>query len=251
MSNDTALAYGEAFAQFYDRRFSDYAEKAAPVLLKYFSSLPTSRTHPHVLDLGCGTGQLALRFLEAGYSFLGLDYSPHMLLLAERRCWNYVASHKARFLEADMSRFHLGGPFGMVVSTYNSINHLERDEKLKSCLSSVLSSLAPEGTFLFDFHTERGLEEWVKPESAEWEEGKVAISGSYDPEKGSAVMRIKGSWGGRDFEETVTNRTLSLNRLAGFVKEAGFGQVVFVGMEDLNRPLKDPEQEPRVVVLAR
>lgn len=250
MSLDPVLAYGQAFALFYERFFGDYAEKAAPRLLNFYASQPVSRTHPHVLDLGCGTGQLALRFLEAGYSFLGLDLSPHMLFLAEKRCWNYVATHKVRFLEADMSHFRLGGPFGMVVSTYNSINHLEDERKLKGCFDSTRNCLAPGGVFLFDFHTEIGLREWTKPERGEWEEGRVEVRGDFDPHARKASMRLEGNWAGQDFCETITNRTLPLEELRQLLNGSGFARVVFAGLDDLHQPLKEPESEPRVVVLA-
>jgi predicted TPR repeat methyltransferase len=84
--------YGEVFAKFYDRYFCGYVESAAPVLLRFMSSQSVSGKNPRVLDLGCGTGRLALRFLEAGYPITGLDLSSPMLALAMARCARYLVT---------------------------------------------------------------------------------------------------------------------------------------------------------------
>src|SRR5258708_2484685 len=140
--------YGEIFAKFYDRHFGDYAEKTAPLLLRFFASRYTVASGlPHV-DLGCGSGRLALKFLEAGYSFVGLDQSPHMLDLAENRCWHYVAARQGRFLQEDISHFQIGDAFGMALSTYNTLNHLDSEEKLRGCFRSLRRCLAEGGCFV-------------------------------------------------------------------------------------------------------
>src|ERR1700690_3738889 len=99
--------YDETFAKFYDRYFGDYAEKASPVLLRFFASKPEAGIYPRVLDLGCGTGRLSLHFLEAGYAVTGLDLSPHMMAIAEARCGRHRVSGRAQFLPADISGFRL------------------------------------------------------------------------------------------------------------------------------------------------
>jgi SAM-dependent methyltransferase len=243
--------YGETFAGFYDRRFGGYADQAAPLLLRFFSSQPVSKENLKILDLGCGTGRLAERFLESGYVVTGLDLSPAMIALAENRCRRHVAAGKARFLKADIASFHLEESFGLVLSTYNSMNHLDSVEKLKDCFRSAVKCLAPEGWLLFDYHTLGGLREWEASESAQWEGGWVETQGSFDEARGRAVMRLKGSDGQRPFEETVQNQAFPLDRLAALLREGGFGRVEFSTMIDLGTPLQEPEKEPRVVVLAR
>jgi len=243
--------YGEDFSKFYDRFFGDYAEKAAPVLLRFFASKADATQNSRVLDLGCGTGRLALRFLEAGYEVTGLDLSTDMLTLAETRCAKYRIAGKADFIRGDISDFELEGPFAIVLSTYNSMNHLDRKEKLSRCFASVKKCLAQDGLFLFDYHTAKGLGEWVYSESTRWEEGYVEATGSFNEDAGKAVMRLKGEYQGRSLDESLDNYTFPLERLSGWLKEAGFTQVTFTGMEDLKEPLVDPEGQKRIVVIAR
>jgi SAM-dependent methyltransferase len=242
--------YGEVFAEFYDRHFSRYAEKAAPYLLRFFSSFPDEIKQLPVLDLGCGTGRLAFRFLEAGYFFVGLDQSPHMLVLAENRCWRYVAGHQGRFLQEDISRFQLGSSFGMAVSTYNVLNHLESEEKLRGCFRSVRRCLAEGGRFAFDFHTLEGLRAWAAAESVQWEGERIECKGEFDRKKGMASMQLKGEMEGRSFEERIINCTYPLEEVSKWLEEEGFEQTCFRRIDDLGKPLPDPERENRVVVVA-
>ena len=43
------------------------------------------KTKGTVLDLGCGTGEFILRFLEDGFSVVGVDLSEKMLEVAEKK----------------------------------------------------------------------------------------------------------------------------------------------------------------------
>ena len=242
--------YGEDFAKFYDRFFGDYAEKAAPVLLRFFASKAAATLTPRVLDLGCGTGRLALRFLEAGYEVVGLDLSGDMLALAETRCAKYWIGGKGRFVLGDISGFDLEGPFGLIFSTYNSMNHLDTKEKLTGCFASVGKCLVKDGYFLFDYHTAKGLREWAYAESTQWEEGHVEATGTFEETTGKAVMRLKGDFQGCSLDESLSNHTFPLEKIGEWLKETGFGRVTFAGMEDLESPMADPEGQKRIVVIA-
>jgi SAM-dependent methyltransferase len=246
----TMNLYGEVFAEFYDRHFSQHAEKTAPFLLKFFASFSPAITRLPVLDLGCGTGRLALRFLEAGHSCVGLDQSPFMLFLAENRCWRYVAGRQGRFLQEDISRFQIGGSFGMALSTYNVLNHLESEEKLRGCFRSVRRCLAKGGRLTFDFHTLEGLQEWASAESAQWEGERVECEGEFDRGRRKASMRLRGEVGGRTFEERIMNYAYPLERVARWLGEEGFKKADFYRIDELEKPLPDPEREKRVVVVA-
>ncbi|MFF5624608.1 class I SAM-dependent DNA methyltransferase [Microbacterium sp. NPDC012755] len=76
MSRDQGtLAYDDSFARAYDDIFSDMAENAAPVdfLAACFEGVEV------LLELGVGTGRIALPLAGRGYRIIGVDDSGAML----------------------------------------------------------------------------------------------------------------------------------------------------------------------------
>lgn len=102
-----------------------------------------------VLDLGCGTGEpIARYFIEHGYVLTGLDIAPSML----RRCRARFPDH--RWLEGDMRRLELDGPFDAVVA-WDSMFHLTADEQRK-LIPRIASLCSDNGLFMFTSGTELG-----------------------------------------------------------------------------------------------
>ncbi|NIN99288.1 MAG: methyltransferase domain-containing protein, partial [Anaerolineae bacterium] len=95
------------------------------------------------LDVCCGTGQLAIYFLERGYKVVGIDLSENMLRYAQESAAQYIGRGQARFLQADAADFTLDERFGLVVSTFDSLNHLPDENALRSCFQSVYAVLVP------------------------------------------------------------------------------------------------------------
>ena len=73
-------AYGQAFAEVYNKRWAFFSQSIAPKLEKLFAQSEaggnSSRT---LIDICCGTGQLAAYFLDRDYRVWGVDLSPHMI----------------------------------------------------------------------------------------------------------------------------------------------------------------------------
>ena len=62
----------------------------------FYDSILKRNRFNKILEIGCGTGMLACRFLEQGYDYLGLDLFNEMLDIARRE----VKSE--RFIQCDM-----------------------------------------------------------------------------------------------------------------------------------------------------
>ena len=56
-------AYGERFARIYNLRWGGFANEVAPRLRDFYAHTAAGQTGAAVLDLCCGTGQLARHFL--------------------------------------------------------------------------------------------------------------------------------------------------------------------------------------------
>jgi SAM-dependent methyltransferase len=67
-----------------------------------------------VLEFGCGDGYLAQLFVKSGLSYRGMDRSPKMIVMAERRLM--AVGLKARFEVSDVSDLSLTEPVDAIVS---------------------------------------------------------------------------------------------------------------------------------------
>ncbi len=102
------------------------------------------------LDLGCGTGRMALELARRGHDMTGVDASPEMLDVARQRAEEEGLSQGLLLLCQDMRSFELYGTVDVTVSCLDCINHLTRPTDLKKCFSLVHNYLSPEGLFIFD-----------------------------------------------------------------------------------------------------
>ena len=59
-------AYGRVFARAYDMMLVDFVNQVAPRILDFFANSSIGQTNKSVLDLCCGTGQLACTFSAEG-----------------------------------------------------------------------------------------------------------------------------------------------------------------------------------------
>ena len=101
-----------------------------------------------VLELACGTGQLAVPIAAQGVSIVGLDQSRPMLAAAERRA--AAAGTVVEFVRGDMRDFTLGRTFQLIFVARNSLLHLLTTDDVLAAFAAVKRHLAPGGIFAFD-----------------------------------------------------------------------------------------------------
>ena len=246
-------AYGPIFADVYNRRWSGFAKQVAPLILEFYSETAKGEAYRSVLDLGCGTGQLALHFLKNGYEIVGLDASEYMLHYAWEHAHDYVDAGQATFIQGDVTDFHLGSKFGLVVSTFDTLNHLAHEDALIKCFHCVSSVC--DGYFIFDLNTRRGLNRWNNIQVDDSDEMLIITRGIYDGQGDRAWTRITGfvkREGGsfERFDETAFNTVFKLSRVKEELHRAGWSNVYFARVRDLATPLEEPEQEGRVFIVA-
>ena len=101
-----------------------------------------------VLELACGTGQLAVPIAGAGLPTVGLDLSAAMLKVATERA--AAATVSVEFVQGDMRQFDLGRRFAFIFVARNSLLHLCSTEDILATFAAVRRHLAPNGIFAFD-----------------------------------------------------------------------------------------------------
>jgi len=248
-------AYGPTFARIYNLRWTAFVQEVAPRILSYYECTPIAQANKSLLDVCCGTGQLAVYFLEHGYRVTGLDLSEHMLHYAHENAAAYVESGQARFVHADASDFSLDEQFGLVVSTFDALNHLESEQALRKCFQSVFAVLVSDGYFIFDLNTRAGLMRWNNMSVNDDEQITIITRGVYDGQSDRAATRITGfirNSGGlyERFEQTAFNTVFDLQRVRDALLDAGWRHVHFARSQDLAAPIVEPEREGRVFFVA-
>jgi SAM-dependent methyltransferase len=250
-------AYGRAFARVYNMRWGSFVERVAPLLLELYLTTAAGQAKRPVLDVCCGTGQLALHFLERGFRVVGLDLSEEMLRYAREKAVSYLSAGLVEFVQADASSFTLEDEqFGLAVSTYDALNHLPDLAALQGCFGSVCPVVVEGGMFVFDLNTRRGLLRWNNISVDESEDVVIINRGIYDGQGDRAYVRISGFVREADgryerFEETVYNTVFDLEQVRVSLLDAGWHDVYFARFPDLKTPIEEPEQEGRVFVVAR
>ena len=136
--------YGD-FAAVYDEltRNVPYEEIAE----YYVKILGKTADVKRLLDMGCGTGNLTALLKKAGFDVVGVDGSSEMLSEAMAKAPDIF------WVCQDMTELDLGEEFDAVISTLDSINHLESITEIEQCFRRVNENLKPGGAFVFDVNT--------------------------------------------------------------------------------------------------
>ncbi|OXS80468.1 class I SAM-dependent DNA methyltransferase [Domibacillus enclensis] len=104
-----------------------------------------------LLDIGCGTGELAVRFARAGYRVTGIDLSDEMLAVARDKADQHQVSMP--LFQQDMREMEGLGLFDIAAIFCDSLNYLETEEDVERTFRSVFAHLKEGGLFLFDVHS--------------------------------------------------------------------------------------------------
>ncbi|SHK76897.1 class I SAM-dependent methyltransferase [Rhodothermus profundi] len=129
--------------------YVDYAAWARYVhrLIRRF--LPEARV---VLELGCGTGSLALHLQPLGpYSYRASDRSAAMLEVAREKAARMGSP--VVFEQADFTRYCVAEPVDVVLLLYDGLNYLLEPEKIQALFRCTWQALRPGGLFIFDQST--------------------------------------------------------------------------------------------------
>lgn len=114
----------------------------------YAEMLPAESS---VLELGAGTGRVALALAERGHRVVGLDLAPSMLAQAEAKLKRAepAVAERVRFVRGDMTALSLPGPFDAVLCPFFGLAHLPAGAAWKNVFAGLAKRLAPGGLAAF------------------------------------------------------------------------------------------------------
>ncbi|WP_420345240.1 class I SAM-dependent methyltransferase [Pelagibius sp.] len=135
--DDDRLYQDPALARFYDLENGWAAD--------FDTCLGLAEEAASVLDLGCGTGELAARLAD-GRAVVGIDPAAPMLAVARQR----PGGDRVEWLEADARGLDLGRRFDLIVLTGHAFQVFLTADDQRAVLATIARHLAPEGRFIFD-----------------------------------------------------------------------------------------------------
>jgi SAM-dependent methyltransferase len=228
---NTGPAAYDDFAWIYDRHWGAHAARTLEI-----ARTLVLRDHPpprRVLDVCCGTGQMAHLLQQAGYTVTGVDGSPEMIQYARRN------APGCELIVADVRAFTVPVPCDLALCMYDSLNHLMSVDDLRQAFQSVRGALAPGAPFLFDLNLREGYRErWRGSFGFVEDDHACVVRSAWDEPSGTAELRATmfrqrdGGWQRSDV--ALHQRCHSPDEVAIALAAAGFTRLrVLEGRVDL------------------
>ncbi len=140
--------FGQAYAGAYD---AFYAEKdydaECDTIEGAFRRYAVAPVHT-VLDLGCGTGNHALRMARRGYAVTGIDLSAEMLRRAHAKADG--AGLAVEFHQGDVRYFDAFATFDAALLMFAVLGYQHDDEDVLETFRNIRRHLRPGGLLTFD-----------------------------------------------------------------------------------------------------
>lgn len=186
--------------------------------------LPSLPKGSRILDVCCGTGQIASLLSERNYVVDGLDISEKMIEKAK------ATAPKASFKVADATNFSYDVSFDAAICTLDSLNHITNPIDLEKVLVNILNVLKPEGILCFDVRNEEGYKyNWDKHNASIIEKEFVltyqTIYSAYDQlgiMKGT-YFKYLDKWERNDF--SIVQRCYSEEEFSTLLTKVGFSDI--------------------------
>jgi SAM-dependent methyltransferase len=211
------LSSYDAIAELYDPWSASVVEDVA------FYLEEARRSGGPVVELGVGTGRIAVPIAADGIRVIGIDSSRGMLDVCARRA--ALAGVELDLRLGDLRDPPVDERVPLVICPFRSLLHMHTDEDRRSVLESVRLLLLPSGRFVFDVFAPGAMdiadthERWLEREPgiferASWNERERTLTLTVRGESGETTMAL--AWLSSDEWRALLER-------AGFEVEACYG----------------------------
>jgi SAM-dependent methyltransferase len=131
--------YGERIASVYDQWYSEFDPAAILALAELAHE-------GKVLELGIGTGRIALPLLHAGVAIYGIDASESMVAKLRAK----PGGERIPVTMGNFAEINVEGQFTLIYVVFNTFySLLTQDEQIR-CFQNVTKHLAPGGVFVIE-----------------------------------------------------------------------------------------------------
>jgi SAM-dependent methyltransferase len=212
----------DKFAWIYNRH---WGERFLPMALLALEKLALDYipAGANVLDLCCGTGQLAMDLTALGYRVTGIDGSSEMLSFAREN------APGVKLILEDARTFSLPESFHLVDCMFDSLNHVMSLKGLAAVFRNVHAALLKGGLFIFDLNTEESyVNNWNGYYGVVEEDHVCIIRNSYDAARHIAkfegtIFRLDQYW--QRSELVLLQKCHPVTKVVQALQTAGFKDV--------------------------
>lgn len=131
--------YGERVAGVYDEWYSEYNPHAIDALAELAQN-------GRALELGIGTGRIALPLSERNVEVHGIDAAPSMI----SRLRSKPGSDRITVTQGSFADVSVDGEFALVYVVFNTFFALPSQEEQVRCFRNVAAHLSPGGCFVIE-----------------------------------------------------------------------------------------------------
>jgi len=184
-----------------------------------------------VVELGVGTGRIAVPTAQVGVRVIGVDSSEEMLRICQERAEEARVSGLVDLRRGDLRRPPVTERVRLVTSPFRSLLHLESDDARRGALAAVRELLEPGGRFVFDVFApspedvERTHDRWLEREPGIWERAV------WDRDRRTLDLSVRGETGAT----TMHLAWLPVDGWRALLEEAGFEILALYGWFDRRR----------------
>lgn len=131
----------ELYCELYDLEMAGYKED----ILFFDKRLPAKG---EFLELGCGPGRITSSLASSSRAIIGIDISLEMLYRAQARGH---LTH-CRYCCMDMMQMGFSNRFDAILIPYNTLNLLDNEEQIRTCLRSCKGLLKNDGKLFLQLY---------------------------------------------------------------------------------------------------
>ncbi|RKS08158.1 methyltransferase family protein [Nocardiopsis sp. Huas11] len=132
--------YGDGIADVFDTWYGEDGDASC------LSALSKLADGGPVLELGVGTGRVALPLARAGLQVTGVESSPEMI----DRLTAKPDGDRVRVIEGDLADVPAQGPFSLITCVDNTLFLLESQDEQVRCFANAASRLSPGGVLVIE-----------------------------------------------------------------------------------------------------
>lgn len=207
-----ASAY-DAIARLYDPWSRSVVED-----VEFYVAEATTAAPSPVVELGVGTGRIAIPVASAGVDVIGVDSSPGMLAVAAEQAELARVSHKLDLRVGDYRDPPVSERVGLVICPFRAYLHLHDDEERLRALRAALQLLTPGGRLVFDVFAPSRDD--IEETNGRWLEREPGIHERADWDEAGRTLTL--SLRGPNHQTTMTLAWVSTDEWRGLLETAGF-----------------------------